>query len=103
MRDATVHRTLDTTELVAVDLNSLLYHAERMIAALRRFRGGAGDQAVATRFAAAARERRRALLAVAYDSAGGVFYDVRRPSGERGADRPNPPPAAPLHLCLASP
>jgi alpha,alpha-trehalase len=102
MRDATDLRTLETTELVAVDLNSLLYHAERMIAALRRFRGGAGDQAVATRFAAAARERRRALLAVAYDSAGGFFYDVRWPSGERVTDRPSLAAAAPLYFGLAT-
>jgi alpha,alpha-trehalase len=39
MRDSSDLRTLETTELVPVDLNSLLYHAERLIAALRRFRG----------------------------------------------------------------
>jgi alpha,alpha-trehalase len=102
MRDPSDLRTLETTELVPVDLNSLLYHAERMIAALRRFRGGAGDRAVATRFAAAALERRRVLLAVAYDSAGGFFYDVRWPSGTRVTGRPSLAAAAPLYFGLAS-
>ena len=44
MRDPKDLRTLETTELVPVDLNSLLYHAERTIAALRRLRRGAGDE-----------------------------------------------------------
>ena len=43
-------RTLETTELVPVDLNSLLYNAERTIAALRSFRKQPGDSAVAARF-----------------------------------------------------
>src|SRR5260370_6855028 len=73
-----------------------------MIAALRGFRGSAGDGAVATRFAAAAQERRRALLAVAYDSAGGFFYDVRWPSGTRVTDRPSLAAAAPLYFGLAT-
>jgi alpha,alpha-trehalase len=102
MRDASDLRTLETTELVPVDLNSLLYHAERLIAALRRFRGGAGDAAVASRFAAAALERRRALLAVAFDSAGGFFYDVRWPSGQRVTARPSLAAAAPLYFGLAT-
>jgi alpha,alpha-trehalase len=93
---------LETTELVPVDLNSLLYHAERLIAALRRFRGRSGDAAVAQRFAAAAEDRRRTLLAVAYDPAGGFFYDVRWPSGERVTDRPTLAAAAPLYFGLAT-
>src|SRR5437016_7597984 len=43
MRDPNDLRTLETTDLLPVDLNSLLYHAERTIAALRAFRGRAGD------------------------------------------------------------
>ena len=43
MRDPKDLRTLETTDLVPVDLNSLLYHAEQTIAALRRRRGRAGD------------------------------------------------------------
>src|SRR6266496_2049320 len=60
MRDPRDLRTLETTELVPVDLNSLLYHAERMIAALRAFRGRAGDAAVAKQFSRAAEDRRQA-------------------------------------------
>jgi len=103
MRDPSDLRTLETTDLVPVDLNSLLYHAERMIAALRAFRGRAGDAAVAQRFAAAAETRRRALLAAAYDSADGFFYDVRWKRGERVTDRPTLAAAAPLYFGLATP
>src|ERR671931_828322 len=74
LRDPRDLRSLETTDLVPVDLNSLLYHAERTIAALRAFRGQPGDSVVAQRFAAAADARRRALLAAAYDSATGFFY-----------------------------
>ena len=54
MRDPSDLRTLETTALVPVDLNSLLYHAERTIAALHRFRHLAGDDSLARIFAAAA-------------------------------------------------
>lgn len=103
MRDPSDLRTLETTELVPVDLNSLLYHAERMIAALRNFRGEAGDGEVARRFSAAADERRRTLLATAYDPADGFFYDVRWRSSERVRDRPTLAAAAPLYFGLATP
>jgi alpha,alpha-trehalase len=103
MRDPSDLRTLETTELVPVDLNSLLYHAERTIAALRRVRGKTGDAAVAARYDAAAESRRRALLAASYDSASGFFYDVRWRTGERVADRPTMAAAVPLYFGLASP
>src|SRR5437870_7495027 len=76
MRDPKDLRTLETTELLPVDLNSLLYHAERTIAALRAFRGrgGGGDAEVARRFAEAAERRRRALRSAAWDSGSGFFY-----------------------------
>src|SRR5213592_5282739 len=83
MRDPKDLRTLETTELIPVDLNSLLYHAERTIAALRAFRRGAGDGEAAARLTQAAESRRRALLAAAYDPVSGFFYDVRWKSGER--------------------
>jgi alpha,alpha-trehalase len=86
-----------------VDLNSLLYNAERTIAALRAFRGQPGDGEVAQRFATAAEARRRALLAAAYDSATGYFYDVRWRTGERVTDRPTLAAAAPLYFGLATP
>jgi alpha,alpha-trehalase len=102
MRDARDVRTLETTELVPVDLNSLLYHAERTVAALRTFRGRPGDAAVAQQFAAAAERRRRALLAAAYDSTTGFFYDVRWRTGERVTDRPTLAAASPLFFGLAT-
>jgi alpha,alpha-trehalase len=103
MRDPADLRTLETTELAPVDLNSLLYNAERTIAALRRFRGRAGDAAAAARFTAAADARRRALLAAAYDPAAGFFYDVRWRSGARVTDRPTMAAAAPLYFEVATP
>jgi alpha,alpha-trehalase len=103
MRDSSDLRTLETTGLVPVDLNSLLYHAERTIAALRAFRGGPGDAEVAERFARAAEARRSALLAAAYDPAHGFFYDVRWRTGERVTDRPTLAAAVPLYFGLATP
>jgi len=102
MRDPKDLRTLETTELIPVDLNSLLYHAERTIAALRAFRGHPGDVEVAGRFARAAGERLQALLALAYDPITGFFYDVRWKSGERVDDRPTLAAAAPLYFGLAT-
>jgi alpha,alpha-trehalase len=103
MRDPKDLRTLETTELVPVDLNALLYHAERTIAALRAFRGRTGDGPVAARYQRAAEERRRALLTAAYDPAEGYFFDVRWRGGERVTDRPTLASAAPLYFGLASP
>src|SRR5216117_4557167 len=76
MRDPKDLRTLETTQLIPVDLNSLLYNAERTIAALRNFRHGAGDADVARRFNQKADQRRQAILAAAYDPVSGFFYDV---------------------------
>jgi alpha,alpha-trehalase len=103
MRDPKDLRTLETTELAPVDLNSLLYHTERTIAALRRLRGRGGDAEIAARFEAAAENRRRALLAAAYDPDSGFFYDVRWRTGERVTDRPTLAAAAPLYFGLATP
>ena len=103
MRDPSDLRTLETIDLIPVDLNSLLFHAEQTIAALRHFRGGAGDAAAAARFAKVAEDRRGALLAAAYDPTDGFFYDVRWRSGERVTDRPSLAAAAPLYFRLATP
>jgi alpha,alpha-trehalase len=102
MRDSSDLRTLETTALVPVDLNSLLYHAERTIAALHRFRHLAGDDSLARIFAAAADARRRSLVALAYDSTDGFFYDVRWRTGARVRDRPTLAAAAPLYFALAT-
>ena len=103
LRDPTDLRTLETTRLVPVDLNSLLYNAERTIAALRRYRGQPGDAAVAARFDSAAAARREALVAAAYDPDSGYFYDVRWRTGQRVTDRPTLAAAAPLYFGLATP
>lgn len=102
MRDPADLRTLETIELLPVDLNALLYTLERTIAALRAFRAAPGDAAVASRFADAAERRKRALLGAAYDPASGYFYDVRWRTGERVTDRPTLAAAAPLYFGLAT-
>ena len=103
LRDPQDLRTLETTQLVPVDLNSLLYNAERTIAALLRFRGQPGDRAAAARFDNVAAARREALLAAAYDPDSGYFYDVRWRTGQRVTDRPTLAAAAPLYFGLATP
>src|SRR5437870_7480952 len=103
MRDPKDLRTLETTQLVPVDLNSLLYHAGVTIAALRRVRGRPRDREVAARFARAAPDRRRALVTATYDPGAGFFYDVRWQSGARVTDRPTIAAAAPLYFGLATP
>ncbi len=102
MRDTTDLRTLETTDLAPIDLNSLLYHAERTIAAFRRQRHAAGDSLVAAKFDAAAAARQRALMAATWDAKSGFFYDVRWKTGERVTDRPTMAAAAPLFFGLAS-
>jgi alpha,alpha-trehalase len=103
MRDPADLRTLETVELIPVDLNSLLYHLERTIGALRAYRGRENDAAVAYRFMRAAEQRRAALLDVAYDAREGFFFDVRWRTGERVTDRPTLAAAAPLYFGLATP
>jgi alpha,alpha-trehalase len=102
MRDPSNLRSLETTELAPVDLNTLLWWQERTIAALRTLRGRPGDAEVAARYARAADERRRALLAAAWDPADGFFYDVRWRTGERVRDRPSMAAAYPLYFGLAT-
>jgi len=102
MRDPDDLRSLETIDLVPVDLNSLLYNSERTIAALRRFRAQAGDAGVAARFDDAAEARKRALLAASFDPDSGFFYDVRWATGQRVKDRPTLAAAAPLYFGLAT-
>ena len=103
MRDPKDLRTLETTDLIPVDLNSLLYNAERVIAALRAFRKGAGDEEVARRFTRLADARREAIHNLMYDPSRGFFYDVRWRTGERVLDRPSLAAAAPLYFGIATP
>ena len=99
MRDPKDLLTLETTELIPVDLNSLLYNLEQTIAAFGAFRH---DTAAAARYQRAADARRQALIGLAYDPTGGFFYDVRWRSGARVADRPTLAAAAPLYFGLAT-
>ncbi len=103
MRDPHDLTTIETTELAPVDLNSLLYADERLMASLRTLRGGPGDAEAARRFTAAADARRHALLNAAYDPAGGDFFDVRWRTGTRETDRPTLAAAVPLFFGLATP
>lgn len=103
LRDPRDLRTLETTALAPVDLNSLLYDQERLIAALAAHRGAPGDAATARRYLALAAARRRALLAAAYDSARGYFFDVRWRTGARLTDRPTLAAVYPLYFGLATP
>src|SRR5881396_906009 len=99
MRDPKDLRTLETTQLIPVDLNSLLYNAERTIAALRAFRHAAGDAEVARRFDQLAEQRRQAILSM-YEK--DFFWDVRWRTGEKVRDRPTLAAAAPLYFGIAT-
>lgn len=99
MRDTTDLKSVETTALAPVDLNSLLEYDERLIAALCRFEG---DSAAARRYTAEADGRRRALLEAAYDSSTGFFYDVRWATGARVSDRISMAAVYPLYFGLAT-
>lgn len=102
MRNPKSLSTLETTALVPVDLNSLLYHAERTIAALRRHRQATGDAEVAKQFDAMADARRLAIQTHLWDDASGFFYDLRWKRRERVTDRPTMAAAAPLYFGVAT-
>jgi alpha,alpha-trehalase len=102
MRDSSDLRTLETTDLIPVDLNSLMYNAERTIAALRAFRHQPGDAEVAEKFNRDANRRRQSLMTAAFDGATGFFYDVRWKTWDRVTDRPTLAAAAPLFFGLAT-
>lgn len=102
MRDPSSLASLETVSIAPVDLNSLLYHAERTIAALRRKRGERGDEKVASQFDARADARRSAMLTHMWDAANGFFYDVRWATAERVTDRPTLAAAAPLYFGIAT-
>jgi len=103
MRDPSDLRTLETTDLIPVDLNSLLYNLEQTIASLRTHRGQLGDAEVAARFSQAAERRRRELMAIAFGAREGFFFDVRWRTGARVTDRPTLAAAVPLYFGLATP
>src|SRR3989442_13724416 len=95
MRDPKDLRTLETIDLIPVDLNSLLYNAERTIAAWAFVRNGRGDDTLFRRFTQRADAPKRAILAM-YDPQAGFFFDRRCRTGGGVAvpDRPLPPARA---------
>jgi len=101
MRNPKDLRTLETVNLIPVDLNALLYNAERAIAGLRSLRRRPRDGAVAHRFNLKADARRGAIRAM-YDPKEGFFFDRRWPSGELVTDRPTLAAAAPLYFGIAT-
>jgi len=102
LRDPRDLTTLETTDLVPVDLNSLMFETERTIATLRLARQRPGDREVAQQFTDVADRRRRTLLAASYDPAEGFFFDVRWRTGTRVVDRPTMAAVVPLFFGLAS-
>jgi alpha,alpha-trehalase len=103
MRDPKDLRTLETIDLIPVDLNALLYNAERTIAGLRSLRHGPGDASVARRFNGLADARGEAIRNMMYEPRLGFFYDVRFRTGERVVDRPSLAGAVPLYFGIATP
>jgi alpha,alpha-trehalase len=101
MRDPKDLRTLETIDLIPVDLNALLYNAERTIAGLRSLRHKQGDAEAAHRFNLKADARRKAILAM-YDPKEGFFFDRRWRTGELVTDRPSLAAAAPLYFGVAT-
>ena len=99
MRDPADLATLETVDLAPVDLNSLLYHAERTIGRLRAL---GGDAEAAAWWNARADARRAALQRVFFDEDAGAFFDVRWRTGERVADRPTMAMAVPLYVGAAT-
>lgn len=91
--------SIHTTEIVPVDLNSLLFHLETTIARASR---AAGDRALARDLDRRAEQRRRAINALLWDERQGWYAD--RDLG-RGTPRPAITAAAlfPLWLKVASP
>jgi len=87
MRDPKDLRSLETIDLIPVDLNSLLYNAERTIAAWAFVRNGRGDDTLFRRFTQRADARKRAILAM---------YDPRRDSSSIGAGAPGGARSSPI-------
>lgn len=91
--------SIHTTEIVPVDLNSLLFHLETTIARASR---AAGERSAARDFARQAEQRKQAINALLWDERQGWYADRDL---ERGTPRPALTAAAlfPLWLEVASP
>jgi len=95
-------KSIEATELIPLDLNGVLYDAERTIAALHAFRRQPDDSAIAARLTRQAERRRTALIAASYEPRDGYFYDVRWRTMRRVTDRPTLAVASLLYFGLPS-
>src|SRR5260221_9987352 len=100
MRDPKDLRTLETINLIPVDLNSLLYNAERTIAAFAFVRNGRGDDTLFRRFTQRASVRGAAILQM-FDPKAGFFFDRRWTTRGPVAGRPSFAAGGPPYFRLA--
>jgi len=91
--------TIRTTDLVPVDLNSLLFHLEKMIA---RGLTQTGDTTGAAVYHRKATERQRAVLTYCWDSETTFFFDYNFKTGKRSTVK-SLAAVYPLFFALASP
>ncbi len=91
--------TIQTTDIVPVDLNALLWNLEDTLA--RAYQAD-GDKAKADELAAAAERRKRALLETCWSERDGFFVDCDLRTGQR-RDALTLAGAAPLFLKIATP
>lgn len=91
--------TIRTTAIVPIDLNTLLWHAERRLAAMS---GQVGDTAAADRYRDAAAQRAEAIDTILWDGQTGAYFDF---DWHRGALRSQLSAATlmPLFLGMATP
>jgi alpha,alpha-trehalase len=80
LEDGRTLASIDTTEILPVDLNSILYGLER---AIRAGCGRRGDDACAREFAARAARRKAAMDRYLWDADAGCFRDYRWSRGRR--------------------
>jgi alpha,alpha-trehalase len=83
-RDGKNLATIHTTDIIPVDLNSLLAHLEKMIAKGYRLRGNATE---AAKHESAADLRRRAILTFCWDPDRNYFFDYDFVEGRRSEVR----------------
>ncbi len=91
--------TIETTSIVPVDLNSLLFGLERAIA---EGCGRAGDQSCVSEFERRSSDRRKAVQHYLWDASHGRFLDYQWRRGQQ-LDRPTAAMLYPLFVGLAEP
>jgi alpha,alpha-trehalase len=90
--------TIQTTSLIPVDLNSLLYHLEQVIA---RAYDQSGNTKDATVYRSKATKRKAALIKYCWNGKDGLFYDHNWQTGKRSTQI-NIATAFPLFFNMAS-